>query len=64
MDLVYAPLQTSLLKKAAEVGCRTVDGLAMLLYQGAVQFKIWTGQQPPKDVMRQALLTELERRAT
>ncbi len=63
MDIVYAPLQTRLLKRAAEVGCRTVDGLAMLLYQGAVQFKIWTGRQPPKDVMRQALLAELERRA-
>ncbi len=63
MDIVYAPLQTTLLRKAAEAGCCTVDGLAMLLYQGAVQFKIWTGQQPPKDVMRQALLAELERRA-
>lgn len=63
MDIVYAPLQTTLLAKAAEAGCRTVDGLAMLLYQGAVQFKIWTGLQPPKDVMRQALFAELERRA-
>lgn len=62
MDIVYAPLQTTLLKKAAEAGCRTVDGLAMLLYQGAVQFKIWTGRQPPKDVMREALLAELARR--
>jgi shikimate dehydrogenase len=63
MDIVYAPLRTKLLAEAEAAGCRTVDGLAMLLYQGAVQFKIWTGKQPPKDVMRQALLTELTRRA-
>ena len=62
MDIVYAPLQTNLLTSAAAVGCTTIDGLAMLLYQGAVQFKIWTGKQPPQDVMRAALLTELARR--
>ncbi len=62
MDIVYAPLQTTLLKKAAAAGCRTIDGLSMLLYQGAVQFKIWTGKQPPQDVMRAALLAELARR--
>ncbi len=62
MDIVYAPLQTALLQKAAAAGCTTIDGLAMLLYQGAVQFKIWTGKQPPQDVMRAALLTELARR--
>ena len=61
MDIVYAPLQTSLLKKAAAAGCRTIDGLSMLLYQGAVQFKIWTGKQPSQDIMREALLTELSR---
>ena len=59
MDIVYAPLATTLLKKAAAAGCRTIDGLSMLLYQGAVQFKIWTGKQPPQDVMRDALLAEL-----
>jgi shikimate dehydrogenase len=63
MDIVYAPLQTTLLKEAAAAGCTTIDGLAMLLYQGAVQFKIWTGNQPPQDVMRAALLTELARRS-
>ncbi len=63
MDIVYAPLETTLLQAAAAAGCDIVDGLAMLLYQGAVQFKIWTGRQPPRDVMRKALLTELERRA-
>ncbi|BCO10312.1 shikimate dehydrogenase (NADP(+)) [Desulfolithobacter dissulfuricans] len=59
MDIVYAPLQTRLLREAAAVGCQTIDGLAMLLYQGAAQFRIWTGIQPPLDVMRRALEEEL-----
>ncbi len=56
MDIVYAPLQTRLLREAAEFGCRCVDGLQMLLYQGVAQFELWTGRQAPVDVMRQALL--------
>jgi shikimate dehydrogenase len=62
MDIVYAPLQTRLLQEAAAHGCTIIDGLAMLLYQGAAQFKIWTGKQPPENIMRQALLDELTRR--
>jgi shikimate dehydrogenase len=62
MDIVYAPLQTTLLQQAEAAGCQTIDGLAMLLFQGAVQFKIWTGVQPPMAVMRAALLAELARR--
>ncbi len=62
MDIVYAPLQTRLLKEAAGRGCQTIDGLAMLLYQGAAQFKIWTGEQPPVDCMRQALEVALANR--
>ncbi|NOQ47131.1 MAG: shikimate dehydrogenase [Desulfobulbaceae bacterium] len=64
MDIVYAPLETRLLREAAAVGCQVIDGLAMLQYQGAVQFKIWTGKQPPQEVMRKALLDELVGRKT
>ena len=59
MDIVYAPLETRLLREAAAAGCQVIDGLAMLLHQGAVQFTIWTGTQPPLDVMRKALLERL-----
>ncbi len=59
MDIVYAPLQTRLLREAALVGCATIDGLSMLLYQGAAQFKIWTGGTPPQLIMRSALEEEL-----
>jgi shikimate dehydrogenase len=59
MDIVYAPLKTAFLERAAASGCRTIDGLAMLLYQGAVQFKIWTGKQAPQQLMRESLLAAL-----
>lgn len=54
-DLVYVPRQTRLLRLAAEVGARTIDGVGMLLHQGAAAFELWTGQAAPLDVMRSAL---------
>jgi len=62
MDIVYAPLTTRLLREAAACGCRTVDGLQMLLHQGAAQFSLWTGREAPHRVMRQALVNELRSR--
>lgn len=62
MDIVYAPLTTRLLREAAACGCRTVDGLQMLQYQGAAQFSLWTGREAPHRVMRQALVNELRSR--
>jgi shikimate dehydrogenase len=53
-DLVYRPRPTLMLRKAAEAGCRTQDGLAMLVYQGAAAFEIWTGRPAPIEVMRRA----------
>jgi shikimate dehydrogenase len=63
MDIVYAPLETCLLRTAKAAGCKTVDGLAMLLHQGAAQFKLWTGVDAPLSVMRSALEEELRRQA-
>lgn len=48
-DLVYAPLETDLLREAARRGCRTVDGLGMLLHQAAPGFERWFGQRPEVD---------------
>ncbi len=62
MDIVYAPLSTKLLSEAAEEGCQVVNGLAMLLYQGAAQFKLWTGEEAPVDVMRESLISSLSAR--
>lgn len=59
MDIVYAPLETKLLATARAAGCTVVNGLAMLLYQGAAQFETWTGTAAPLEVMRQTLLEHL-----
>jgi shikimate dehydrogenase len=59
-DLVYKPLQTSLLRAAAARGLTTLDGLGMLLHQGALAFELWTGKPAPLDPMR-AALAEIER---
>ena len=55
VDMVYEPLRTTLLARAEERGLQVVDGLGMLLHQGAVAFEMWTGMKPPLDVMRSAL---------
>lgn len=55
MDIVYRPRETRLLREARAAGCLTVDGLAMLLHQGAAQFGIWTGRNAPLDTMEEAL---------
>ena len=50
-DIVYNPLMTHLLQAAQQTGCRIVDGLGMLVYQGAEAFKLWTGITPPVQEM-------------
>jgi shikimate dehydrogenase len=54
-DMIYRPAETKLLAAAKAAGCRTANGLGMLLHQGAKAFEIWTGQSAPLDVMRRAL---------
>lgn len=53
-DLVYNPPETPLLKEAKKAGARTVGGLGMLVYQGAEAFRLWTGREPPLEVMFKA----------
>lgn len=55
MDIVYNPLETLLLKKAAQAGCITVDGAAMFIHQGAAQFELWTGRKAPLSVMSETV---------
>lgn len=59
MDIVYAPAETRLLREAKEVGCKTVNGTFMLLFQGVAQFELWTGHKAPVDVMQEKLLSRL-----
>jgi shikimate dehydrogenase len=58
-DLVYRPLQTRLLQAAAARGLKTIDGLGMLVYQGALAFERWTGSPAPVEVMRGAVRNAL-----
>lgn len=54
-DVVYAPKETALLKMAKEVGCKTVNGLGMMLFQGAAAFEMWTGHEMPIEYMKDIL---------
>lgn len=54
-DMIYRPAKTPLLQAAKAAGCRTANGLGMLLHQGARAFEIWTGRTAPVEVMRRAL---------
>ncbi|MDR3460226.1 MAG: shikimate dehydrogenase [Verrucomicrobiae bacterium] len=58
-DMIYRPAETALLAAAKQAGCRTANGLGMLLHQGAKAFEIWTGQAAPLDVMRRALVENI-----
>ncbi|WP_068116144.1 shikimate dehydrogenase [Tropicimonas marinistellae] len=56
-DIVYVPLRTPFLEAAAARGCRTVDGLGMLLHQAVPGFERWFGHRPSvDDTLRQAVL--------
>jgi len=54
-DVVYNPRKTRLLKEAEAAGCRVIQGMEMFLGQAYVQFQLWTGEEPPKDVMRRVV---------
>jgi shikimate dehydrogenase len=50
-DVVYNPWPTPLLSLAQEAGANILGGLAMLVYQGAASFELWTGREAPVDIM-------------
>ncbi|MCS6776579.1 MAG: shikimate dehydrogenase [Chloroherpetonaceae bacterium] len=54
-DVIPNPPDTPFLQNARAQGARTLDGLGMLVYQGAIAFQMWTGEEAPIDVMRRAL---------
>ncbi len=58
-DLVYNPPETRLLADARAAGARPVNGVRMLVHQGAYSFRLWTGVEPPLDVMEAAVLEGL-----
>ena len=63
LDAVYYPLETTLLRDAKRAGAKTVDGLWMLVHQGALQQLAWFNEIGDVQLMRQAALDELANRA-
>jgi shikimate dehydrogenase len=57
-DIIYDPPKTRLMSIAEEAGCRTMNGLGMLIWQGAIAFKIWTGQDMPVDLIKKEIFGE------
>jgi len=55
MDMIFNPPFTPLLRAAMAHGCQVLNGLSMLLYQGALAFELWTGRPAPIEVMQKAL---------
>lgn len=61
MDIIYNPPETGLVKIARKRGCRTINGLSMFIYQGAEQFRLWTGINPPISAMKRAVKEALRK---
>lgn len=59
-DVVYSPRETRLIKDAKSVGAEIVYGYEMLLYQGAAQFKLYTGYEAPVKAMEEVLIKNLK----
>ena len=58
-DLIYNPAKTRLVAEAESRGAKSLTGLKMLVYQGALSFEMWTGIEPPLDVMEEAVVQAL-----
>ncbi|MCY0900635.1 MAG: shikimate dehydrogenase [Firmicutes bacterium] len=59
-DIIYRPLQTRFLEQAEAQGATVLDGLWMLVHQGAVSVDFWVGQKPPLAIMREAALRHVQ----
>lgn len=59
MDLIYNPLEPVFLKEAKKYGAKTINGIGMLVYQGAVSFEIWTGVKPDIYVMKKSIISKI-----
>lgn len=59
-DVVYFPRETEMLRMAKEVGCKTMNGLGMMLFQGSAAFELWTGQPMPIKYMKDILNIKYE----
>lgn len=54
-DCIYSPRKTKLLEIAEQQGCKTLNGIGMMLWQGAAQIKIWTGEDAPIEYVKEKM---------
>lgn len=59
-DVIYNPSETKLLREARNIGAKTINGISMLVHQGAEAFKLWTGKNAPIELMKKVVLKGLE----
>lgn len=57
-DIIYEPSKTKFLSQAEKAGCKTMNGINMLLYQGALAFKLWTGKDMPVEYIKEILFNK------
>lgn len=62
-DLVYNPIETTLMQDAKQQGAKAINGVKMLVCQGAVSFELWTGVKPPLEIMEDEVLRTLQQAA-
>jgi shikimate dehydrogenase len=60
-DVVYNPIKTRLLREAKQAGAKTISGIDMLVWQGALAFEKWTGLKAPIELMREKAIKVLQR---
>ena len=60
-DIVYNPVKTRLVREAEAAGSKTIQGVEMLVWQGALAFELWTGEKAPVELMREETIRLLER---
>ena len=60
VDVPYSPLETTMRSMAKEVGCKTMNGLGMMLFQGSAAFELWTGEPMPIEHMKEVLNIKYE----
>ncbi len=61
VDIIYNPIKTRLLREAEAAGAKTINGIDMLVWQGALAFEKWTGVKAPVELMRQETIKVLEK---
>lgn len=58
-DVVYSPRETKMLEMARQAGCRTMNGIGLMLFQGARAFRLWTGREMPVAYLKELLYPDL-----